>query len=146
VLKSFELHQNEKSDYDIKDRLNPNHYIGQALSIHVYDEKDNLLCDEKCLKSRIVISHIDKIKEYISKHIFKQIGIGGGLVGDPKAKCLIDGLNAINLKWTNMDPTTISSGFQYDKVKTYSQLREHHQIGCRESASKYRWAPFFVFY
>jgi hypothetical protein len=51
VEKSFELHQNEKSDYDIRDKLNPNHYIGQALSIRVYDEKDHLLCDETCLKS-----------------------------------------------------------------------------------------------
>ena len=58
-------------------------------------------------------------------------------IGDPKAKCLIDGLNAIQLKWSNMDPTTISSGFQYDKIKSYQTLRQHHQIGCRESASKY---------
>ena len=36
-----------------------------------------------------------------------------------------------------MDPTTISSGFQYDKIKNYQTLRQHHQIGCRESASKY---------
>ena len=51
MLKSFELHHQESSDYDIRDKLNPNHYIGQALSIHVYDEKDKLLCDEACLKS-----------------------------------------------------------------------------------------------
>jgi hypothetical protein len=28
------------------------------LSIHVYDEKDNLLCDEKCLKSIFSSSYI----------------------------------------------------------------------------------------
>ena len=51
VEKSFELHQNEKADYSILDKTNPNHYIGQSLSIKVYDEKDHLLCDEACLKS-----------------------------------------------------------------------------------------------
>ena len=51
VLKSFELHANERSMFDFADKLNANHYIGQALSIHVYDEKDNLLCNETCLKS-----------------------------------------------------------------------------------------------
>ena len=56
VEKSFELHQNEKADYDIRDKLNPNHYIGQAMSIKVYDEKDNLLCDETCLKSKNLFS------------------------------------------------------------------------------------------
>ena len=53
VEKSFELHQNEKADYDIRDKLNPNHYSGQAMSIKVYDEKDHLLCDETCLKSKL---------------------------------------------------------------------------------------------
>ena len=51
VLKSFVLHPREKSYYDFGDKTNANHYIGQALSINVYDEKDNLLCDEACLKS-----------------------------------------------------------------------------------------------
>ena len=53
VLKSFVLHKNEKAEYETRDSTSPNHYIGQALSINVYDEKDNMLCDEKCLK-RIV--------------------------------------------------------------------------------------------
>jgi hypothetical protein len=46
------LHSNERSMFDFAEKLNPNHYIGQALSINVYDEKDNLLCNESCLKSR----------------------------------------------------------------------------------------------
>ncbi len=65
VLKSFELHQNEMADYDVRDKLNPNHYIGQALSIHIYDEKENLLCDDKCLKSKLFSIYEDlKIKHF----------------------------------------------------------------------------------
>ncbi len=51
VLKSFELHTNERSMFDFAEKLNPNHYIGQALSIHVHDEQGNVLCNETCLKS-----------------------------------------------------------------------------------------------
>ena len=51
VLKSFELHTNERSMFDFAEKLNHNHYIGQALSIHVYDEQGNVLCNETCLKS-----------------------------------------------------------------------------------------------
>ena len=59
VLKSFELHTNERSMFDFDEKLNPNHFIGQALSVHVYDEKDNLLCNETCLKSKkfVVMSY-----------------------------------------------------------------------------------------
>ena len=55
VVKSFELHQSEKSFYDLGDKLNANHYIGQALSVKIFDEKENLLCDETCLKSNFLI-------------------------------------------------------------------------------------------
>ena len=67
-------------------------------------------------------------------------------IGDSRAKCLIDGLNAIQLKWSMQDPTTIHSGFIYTSDSlgqqtlvfnkaSYNTLRQSHQIGCRESAS-----------
>ena len=66
VLRSFELHPTEKVHYDLNDKSNPNHYIGQALSIHVYDENDKLVCDDACLKSinalvRLHLAYILKI-------------------------------------------------------------------------------------
>ena len=67
-------------------------------------------------------------------------------IGDSRAKCLIDGLNAIQLKWSNQDPTTVHNGFIYTSDSlgqqtlvfnktSYNTLRQSHQIGCRESAS-----------
>ena len=52
------------------------------------------------------------------------------------AKCLIDGLHAIQIKWSILDPSTIHSGFHVSNLRNYNSLRENHQIGCRESASK----------
>ena len=64
---------------------------------------------------------------------------------DKRAKCLIDGLAAIQLKWNPNEPTTvhsgfisISSGFGSTMVlnkANYNLLRENHQIGCRDSTS-----------
>ena len=55
VLKSFELHTNERSMFDFAEKLNPNHFVGQALSVHVYDEQGNLLSNETCLKSNSLL-------------------------------------------------------------------------------------------
>ena len=41
------------------------------------------------------------------------------------------GLHGIGMKWTNMDPTTISSGYQYDKEKEYNEMRARRQSACR---------------
>ena len=59
----------------------------------------------------------------------------------------MDGLNAIRIKWSNQEPSIIHSGylsvastetsgtsFVFNKAN-YNQLREQHQIGCREAAS-----------
>ena len=51
VLKSFVLHADKSALYNVREQLHPNHYIGQALSIHLYDKNERLLCDEMCLKS-----------------------------------------------------------------------------------------------
>jgi hypothetical protein len=45
-------------------------------------------------------------------------------------------LHGIGMKWTNMDPTTISSGYQYDKEKEYNELRARRQNACRKLTSK----------
>ena len=55
VLKSFELHTNERSMFDFAEKLNPNHFVGQALSVHVYDLQGNLLSNETCLKSNSLL-------------------------------------------------------------------------------------------
>ena len=52
-----------------------------------------------------------------------------------EAKCFVKGLHGIGMKWTNMDPTTISSGYQHDKEKEYNEMRARRQSACR-SASK----------
>ena len=51
VLKSFVLHADKSALYNVREQLHPNHYIGQALSVHLYDKNERLLCDEMCLKS-----------------------------------------------------------------------------------------------
>ena len=45
----------ERSMFDFAEKLNPNHFVGQALSVHVYDEQGNLLSNETCLKSNSLL-------------------------------------------------------------------------------------------
>ncbi len=54
VQNSFVKHPNPSAvHYDSKlDNLNAMHYIGQALSFSVNDDKDKLLCNEICLGSK----------------------------------------------------------------------------------------------
>ena len=56
VQNSFVKHPNPSAiHYDAKaDNLNAMHYIGQALSFIVHDDKtDKLLCNEICLASKL---------------------------------------------------------------------------------------------
>jgi hypothetical protein len=55
VMGSFKKSSDLK--LDPRDTLtHPMHYIGQALSIHIYDEKDKLLCNDICLGSNLRIT------------------------------------------------------------------------------------------
>ena len=56
-------------------------------------------------------------------------------IPEKQAKCFIDGLHAVQIKWSILDPSTLHSGFHVANIKNYNELRGHHQIGCRESAS-----------
>ena len=52
VITSFIKHPDPKEiKFNIKDQINPMHYIGQAMSLHLYDDKDKLLCNDICLGS-----------------------------------------------------------------------------------------------
>jgi len=53
ITKSFVLHPDKTKayTYDIRDKTNANHYIGQALGINIHDTKDNLLCNDICMAS-----------------------------------------------------------------------------------------------
>lgn len=46
----------------------------------------------------------------------------------PEAKCLIDGLSAIQLKWSILDPSTIHSGYHVANIRNYNDAREAHQV------------------
>ena len=39
--------------FDFAEKLNPNHFVGQAMSVHVYDEQGNLLSNETCLRDNV---------------------------------------------------------------------------------------------
>lgn len=108
IEKSFMLHPDPKqaNSIDIKDKTNPGHYIGQAVSLHVYDNDDKLVCNDICL-GKLPIPH-------------------------PGAKCLVDGLHAINWKWSILHPTEVSTNYHLGNTVGYNALREHHQVGCRE--------------
>ena len=51
--KSFVLAADPKTanTLDLKDKTNPNHYVGQAISLHIHDEDDKLACNDICLGS-----------------------------------------------------------------------------------------------
>jgi hypothetical protein len=53
VLKSFILHHDSRlaTTLDLRDSVNPNHYVGQAISFNVYDENERLACNDACLGS-----------------------------------------------------------------------------------------------
>ena len=56
VITSFVKHPNPNATkFDFKDQIQPMHYVGQALSLHLYSEKDTLLCNDVCLGSKIRI-------------------------------------------------------------------------------------------
>ena len=53
VITSFIRHPDPKAvSYNLLDLINPNHYTGHALSLHIYDTKDKLLCNDECLGSK----------------------------------------------------------------------------------------------
>ena len=52
VITSFVKHPNPNATkFDFKDQIQPMHYVGQALSLHLYSDKDTLLCNDVCLGS-----------------------------------------------------------------------------------------------
>lgn len=108
IYKSFVLHPDPKVlTYDIKDKTNPHHYVGQAMSLEVYGQDNKLMCNDICL--------------------------GKVPIPSPPAKCLIDGLHAINWKWSILDPKTVHTGYHTANFREYNNLREHHQVGCRDT-------------
>ena len=54
IVRSFVKHPEKTKayTYDIKDRTNCQHYIGQAVTAQIYDPKDNLLCNDVCMASK----------------------------------------------------------------------------------------------
>ena len=53
VITSFIKHANPNATkLDLKDQINPMHYLGQAVSLHIYSDKDTLLCNDVCLGSK----------------------------------------------------------------------------------------------
>lgn len=135
VQKSFILNPDSKAVfYDIKDKTNPNFYIGQALSVHIYDQTDKLLCNDVCLGSKLQC--LKTLATFFVLFILNSICQEIPIPQQP-AKCFIDGLHAINLKWSILDPTVIHTGYHVANINVYNGLREHHQVGCRDTKFKY---------
>ena len=68
---------------------------------------------------------MDLLRNFIKLYSFNLIEIP---IPVPEAKCLIDGLAAIQLKWSILDPTTIHSGYHVANIKNYNDAREAHQV------------------
>lgn len=81
-------------------------YIGRGLQIQVNDDKGKLICNSVCL----------------------------GKIPIPvqPAKCLIDGLMAIGLKHSVLNPGVIHDGFHLLNNKEYNALKEFKQVGCKD--------------
>jgi len=108
VIKSFTFNPTAKdTKFDTLDKTNAHYYIGHAVRFEIYDDDDKLLCNDICL--------------------------GKIPIPEPRAKCFTDGLNAIKWKWSILDPTTCHTGFAVANVKEYNELREHVQVGCKET-------------
>lgn len=107
VLQSFILHpdQSKAYTYDVREKNNPNFYTGKALRVHLYDTKDNLLCNDVCL---------GKIPVPVSE-----------------AKCFLDGLYAIKWKMSHLDPGCIHTDHYAQNMAAYNRHREHFQKGCQ---------------
>jgi hypothetical protein len=90
--------------YDIKDKTNPNFYIGQAISCHIYDTKDHLMCNDVCL--------------------------GKAVIPVAEAKCFIDGLYALKWKHSLLDPGTFHTDYYQNHLVSYNKQREAIQVGC----------------
>lgn len=108
ILKSFILHPDKSKGhtYDPRDKTNPNFYVGQAIGLHIYDPKDNLLCNDVCMA---------KVPCPV-----------------PEAKCFLDGLYAINWKTSILDPGVIHLNMHHANVSGYNRHREHMQKGCAD--------------
>lgn len=106
VLKSF-VHQTDKKNfkYDPKDTTAPGHYIGEALSVHIYDQDSKLICNDVCL--------------------------GKVPIPSAPAKAFIDGLYALKWKWSILHPTVISTDFNAFG-SSYALKREQVQVGCSD--------------
>lgn len=107
ILKSYIPSTSKTNKYDSTEKTNQHHYIGHALKFEIYDENDKLLCNDICL--------------------------GKIPIPDSKAKCFIDGLNAIKMKWSILDPTVIHTGFATANINEYNNIREEVQVGCKET-------------
>jgi hypothetical protein len=51
VLKSFVLSAKKEYKYNPSDSTHLGHYNGEAMSIHIYDEDNKLICNDVCLSS-----------------------------------------------------------------------------------------------
>lgn len=103
VKRSFSLQPDPKA---LADNQNAPFYIGRGLDIEVHDKDDKLLCNSVCLgKTPIPIE---------------------------PAKCLVSGLNAIGLKWSILHPGLVHDGSHLANLTAYKELKEHHQIGCKD--------------
>jgi hypothetical protein len=91
------------------DKSNVHYQIGHAIGFEIYDEHDKLLCNDICL--------------------------GKIPIPQKQAKCFVDGLHAINWKWSILDPTTCHTGFATANTRAFNDLRDHHQVGCKENKS-----------
>lgn len=68
VLKSYIQHSdpNKGHQYDPRDPNPAGHYIGEALSINIYDENHKLICNDVCLQSNYTLSLFELFKIIIN--------------------------------------------------------------------------------
>lgn len=107
VQKSFTKNPSQtQQSWSWRDKVNQHFYIGQAIEFELTDLKGKTYCNKICLSDPVKYSSM------------------------PGAKCFIEGLHAIGLKWSILHPTVIDTGFATANVGNYNVLREKHQTGC----------------
>jgi hypothetical protein len=106
VLKSFVLSPKKEYKYNPSDSTHLGHYIGEAMAVHIYDDDNKLLCNEVCL--------------------------GKTVIPNAKAKCFIDGLYAIQWKWSSLNPTVLAARNYMTILTEYNKRREEVQVGCSD--------------
>lgn len=101
-VKSFTLQKNPKS---LPDLPNAAYYVGHGLSFELKDSKGKkVICDKKCLGKLPI-----PVRE---------------------AKCFMDGLRAINWKYSSILPGEIHDGFHLANHKLFNEDITLKQIGC----------------